>query len=62
MKNNNNSNLHLPDWQQGEHSKMHPLERIAEMQKWLKKNKKEILLKLVQGAGEEDEPVGFVDL
>ena len=61
MKKNNNSNSHLPNWQQGEHSTLSPLDRVEEMNIWLKKIHYDIINELKK-IEEDDEPVGFVDL
>lgn len=62
MKKNNNSNLHLPNWQQGEHSTLTPLERVELMNEWLKQNKLEILSNLEYTGETEGSVVGFIDL
>lgn len=62
MKKSNNSNLHLPNWQQGEHSTLTPLERVELMNEWLKQNKLDILSKTAYTAETESRVVGFIDL
>ena len=57
------SNSHLPEWQQGENCKMDYILRLQEMEKWLKKNKQEIM----EARNEnktiiEEQNVGFIDL
>lgn len=58
---NSNSNSHLPDWQQGEHSTLSPLERVELMNEWLKKNNEEIKSKLQEPTDENEIVVGFPD-